>query len=181
MPPVDPKDLSVKDLKSWLIDITADHSEEIGPCLYWLRAKLKAQGARNDLKSKREGFGPWVEANLHITRKTADKWADDWAIEEGLLKPKKTFSKATKSSGDGSGVGDDLGGRTGPLIIYYNMTLKITETQQEELISAWETLGDDHATQLVLDTLVAAAKAANPKPADTFKMDLGELDAVKVR
>jgi len=178
MPPVDPKDLSIQDLKSWLRDITADHSEEIGPCLYWLRAKLKAQGARNDLKSKREGFGPWVEANLHITRKTADKWADAWAVEAGLMKP-KTFSKTTKSSGDGDGK---YGGRTGPCIVYYTMTLKITEAQQEELIRAWETLGDEHATKLILDTLVAAAKVASPKPPDSFKMDdLGELDTVKVR
>ena len=181
MPPVDPKDLSIKDLKSWLLDMTADHGEEIGPCLYWLRAKLKAQGARNDLKSKREGFGPWVEANLHITRKTADKWADAWAIEQGLMKP-KTFSKSTKSSGGGSGAGDDLGGRTGPRIVYYNMTLKINEAEQEELIRAWETLGDDGATRLVYDTLVAAAKVASPKPPDSFKMDdLGELATVKVR
>jgi len=180
MPPVDPKDLSIKDLKSHLLDMTADHREQMGPCLYWLRVKLKAQGARNDLRSKREGFGPWVEANLHITRKTADKWADDWAIEKGLLKPKKTFSKSTKSSGDGSDSGE-YGGREGPRIVYYNMALKITEAQQEELIRAWDTLGDEHATQLVFDTLVAAAKIAEPKPVDSFKMDLGELEAVKVR
>lgn len=175
---VDPKDLSINDLKSWLLDVTADYSEEIGQYLYWLRAKLKAQGARNDLKSKREGFGPWVEANLHVTRKTADKWADDWAEENDLPTSRKT-TKGGKDKDKGAGGG---GGRIvdGQRIVYYNMTLKITEAQQQELILAWERLGDDHATQLVLDTVVAAAKVADPKPADPFKMDLGELDAVKV-
>jgi len=174
---VDPKDLSVKDLKSWLLDVTADYSEEIGQYLYWLRAMLKGQGARNDLKSKREGFGPWVEANLHITRKTADKWADDWAEENNL----PTSRKTTKSSQSQNDEEREPGGRTGPRIVYYNMSLKITETQQEELIMAWETLGDDVATKLVLDTLVQTAKAAAPKPVDSFTLPLGDLESVKVQ
>ncbi len=178
MAAIDPKDLSVADLKSWLLDATDDYSEEIGEYLYWLRAKLKAQGARNDLKSKREGFGPWVEANLHITRKTADKWADDWAEDQN---PKLPTSRKTTKSGKNKGAGDGCGGRIvdGPRIVYHNMTLKITEAQQEELILAWEMLGDDDATQLVLNTLLAAAKAANPKPVDSFKVDFGELEAMK--
>lgn len=171
----EPKDMSIPTLKSNLLDLTADHREQAGGYLYWLRAKLKAQGARNDLKKQREGFGPWVEDNLHITRKTADVWADDWAEENNL-----PTSRKTTKSGKGAGMGDDHGRIVdGPRIVYYNMTLKISEVEQEELIKAWEILGDAPATRLVYDTLVAAAKAAEPRPADTFTVDLGELNNVK--
>jgi hypothetical protein len=106
----------------------------------------------------------------------ADKWADDWAEENNL----PTSRRTTKSGGSKDGPGDEHGRIVeGPRIVYYSMTLKITEAQQDELILAWETLGDAPATQLVYNTLVAAAKAAEPRAADTFTVELGELDVKK--
>jgi len=41
----------------------------MAPVLYYLRQKIKAQGSRNDLRRKAEGFGEWVEAHLDFTRR----------------------------------------------------------------------------------------------------------------
>src|SRR5277367_2250906 len=53
--------------------------KDMGPLLYWLRVKLRAQGSRNDIIDKDRGFGAWVEDNLDITRRTADRWGDEYA------------------------------------------------------------------------------------------------------
>lgn len=75
------ENLSVSELKGKLQNIWRKHEklcrESRGEYLYWLRKKMRALGARNDKKDKPEGFGAWCEESLHITRRTADKWADD--------------------------------------------------------------------------------------------------------
>jgi hypothetical protein len=58
--------------------------KEMGPLLFWLRLKLRAQGSRNDLHDKDRGFGAWVESNLDVARSTAARWADEYAKEKGL-------------------------------------------------------------------------------------------------
>jgi hypothetical protein len=58
--------------------------KELGPMLYWLREKLRAQGSRNDLHDKDRGFGAWIESNLDVARSTAARWADAYAEEKGL-------------------------------------------------------------------------------------------------
>lgn len=65
--------LSIPKLKAELMKLGAKSKE----LLYHLRQKLKAQGKRG------EGFGDWVEKNLDITRRTADRWADAYAISIG--------------------------------------------------------------------------------------------------
>jgi hypothetical protein len=50
--------------------------KDMGSLLYWLRRRLRARGSRNDIHDKDRGFGAWVEDNLDITRRTADRWAD---------------------------------------------------------------------------------------------------------
>jgi hypothetical protein len=77
--------------------------KELGPLLYWLREKLRAQGSRNDLHNKDRGFGAWVEINLDVARSTAARWADDYAKENGLTStqnggscPKPVPSKPVK-------------------------------------------------------------------------------------
>lgn len=47
MAAVDPKDLSIPDLKSWLLDVTADYSEEIGQYLYRLQIPLHFEEVRS--------------------------------------------------------------------------------------------------------------------------------------
>lgn len=69
--------------------------KEMGQLLYWLREKLRAQGTRNDIHDKDRGFGAWVEENLDISRRTADRWADWYAVENGLKE--STSGQLTKS------------------------------------------------------------------------------------
>ena len=73
-------------------------SKEMGPPLYWLREKLRARGSRNDLSGQDKGFAAWVEANLEVTRRTADSWANDYAVANGLIKRKLTYGNASISS-----------------------------------------------------------------------------------
>lgn len=73
-------------------------SKEMGPPLYWLREKLRARGSRNDLSGQDKGFAAWVEANLEVTRRTADSWANDYAVANGLIKRKLTSGNASTSS-----------------------------------------------------------------------------------
>jgi hypothetical protein len=61
--------------------------KDMAPLLYWLRVKLRAQGSRNDIHDKDRGFGAWVEDNLDISRATADRWADQHALENSLKEP----------------------------------------------------------------------------------------------
>jgi len=72
--------------------------KEMGQLLYWLREKLRAQGSRNDIHDKDRGFGAWVEENLDISRRTADRWADWYAVENGLKE--STSGQLTKSEDD---------------------------------------------------------------------------------
>jgi hypothetical protein len=67
--------------------------KEMGGLLYWLREKLRAQGSRNDIRDQDKGFGAWVEKTIEISRRTADRWADDYAYTYGL--------KVRKTSGQG--------------------------------------------------------------------------------
>src|SRR6266700_3264442 len=58
--------------------------KEMGPLLFWLRLKLRAQGSRNDIQNQDRGFGAWVDETLSISRRTADRWADDYGTATGL-------------------------------------------------------------------------------------------------
>jgi hypothetical protein len=64
--------------------------KEMGQLLYWLRDKLRAQGSRNDLRDRDKGFGAWVEQTIEISRRTADRWADEYGLAHGLMKRKST-------------------------------------------------------------------------------------------
>lgn len=82
------QNLNEKDLKDAIKSEWKKHErlakKDMGPLLYWLREKLRAQGSRNDIHDKDRGFGAWVEETLDISRRTADRWADWYAIEKGL-------------------------------------------------------------------------------------------------
>jgi hypothetical protein len=74
---------------------------DLAPLLYFLRERLRAQGARNDLSDveRDRGFGAWVEENLDISRRTADRWCDWFAVEAGL-KENSTSGHVSKSDVD---------------------------------------------------------------------------------
>lgn len=154
------ENLSVAELKSKLQNIWRKHEKlcraSMGEHLYWLRKKMRAQGARNDKKAKPEGFGAWCEENLHITRRTADNWADDWAIAEGLKKPSKktakTFRKDSKSD-QGNPV-------DGSIVVDYQMTL--TPDENRAWLDALKVLGPA-AQKIVFNAVLSAAHIAVPK------------------
>jgi hypothetical protein len=73
---------------------------ELAPLLYWLRERLRAQGARNDIADKDRGFGAWVEEYLDFTRRTADRWCDWYAKEAGLVPIEPTSGQVSKSDVD---------------------------------------------------------------------------------
>jgi hypothetical protein len=96
--------LSEQELKSAIVSAWKKHEElakqDLAPMLYWLRDKLRAQGARNDLtQDKDRGFAFWVEEHLDISRRTADRWCDWYAVEAGL-KPASTSGHVSKSDLD---------------------------------------------------------------------------------
>jgi len=154
------ENLSVSELKTKLQNIWRKHEkkcrESMGEYLYWLRKKMRAQGARNDKKAKPEGFGAWCEENLHITRRTADNWADDWAIAEGLKKPSKktakTFRKDSKSD-QGNPV-------DGSMVVDYQMTL--TPDENRAWLDALKVLGPA-AQKIVFNAVLSAAHIGIPK------------------
>ena len=94
--------LDENELKAAIKSVWKKHErlakKDMGPLLYWLREKLRAQGSRNDLRDQDKGFGAWVEENLDVTRRTADSWADAYAVANGLRERKPTYGNASISS-----------------------------------------------------------------------------------
>jgi hypothetical protein len=166
------ENLSVLELQSRLQNIWRKHEklcrQAMGEYLYWLRKKMRAQGARNDKKDKPVGFGAWCEENLHITRRTADKWADDWASAQGLKKPSekelKTFRKDSRS--DESNSNED-----GTIVVSYQMTL--TKEEEKTWLAALRILGP-RAQKIVLDAVVNAVRTPK-KPAASVIEDRKRL------
>ena len=76
----DIEQLKITELKSRLCQAAKQSRATMAPMLYWLREKIKDQGKAG------KGFGPWVEKHLDITRRTADRWADEWAKKNGRKK-----------------------------------------------------------------------------------------------
>lgn len=90
--------LSIAELKSDLKNLGVKYAEDSKELIYHLRKKLKAQGKCG------EGFGDWVENNLDITRRTADRWADAYAVSIG---EKSTSRQNVQKFFPGPGRADD--------------------------------------------------------------------------
>ncbi len=101
-PGAKPETLSTQQLKTALRAACKKYEtsakKEMSPLVYWLREKMRAQGSRNDIHDRDRGFGAWVDEHLDISRRTADRWANEWGIAKGLMKP--TFSHVSKSEDD---------------------------------------------------------------------------------
>lgn len=138
--------LSVADLKTKLEKIWRKHEklcrEQMAPLLYHLRLKLNAQGKSG------AGFGVWVEDHLDISRRTADRWADNWAISKGLMKQRKappTFrhlSKSEKESRDGQ--------------VTVSLSFIKPQDEADRFLEAMRILGD-RATAIVYAAVMSAA------------------------
>jgi hypothetical protein len=81
--------MSLKQLQTELKKF-AKMTKAMGPILFCVRQQMKKQGRKG------EGWGAWVEANLHITVRTANTWASDWARANGKM-PKTTSGKISRS------------------------------------------------------------------------------------
>lgn len=161
--------LSVGELKVKLQNIWRKHEKlcrtQMAPLLYNLRFKLKAQGKTG------AGFGAWVEDTLDISRRTADRWADDWAIAQGLKKPSKCakpkafrqMSKSAQSNPDGK--------------VTVPLSFILPEKEAEKFIAAMQLLGDK-ATSIIYDAILTAARSRKKpaQPAATPKRKLAFLN-----
>ena len=138
----------MNELKAELTDASAKYQgaaeKEMAPLLYHLRKKLKAQGKSGN------GFGAWVEDNLIISRRTADRWADAHAVSRGLKKPPKskkaTFRQVSKSpvtNADSKGT--------------VSLQFTLAEDEEEEFWAAMKILGDE-ATGIIRDAVISAAR-----------------------
>jgi len=163
--PTKPENLSIPELKAKLKLVAEQTREAMAEMLYWLREKLKAQGTRNDLQRKREGFAAWCEANLGISRRTADRWANDWAFANGK---KRKSSKRTSGHRDQKSLND---AETGPPRITFNLPLLLNEGDHEEFMWAVETIGEDEVASLVFKTVTEKAKELEgPRPSDPLEL-----------
>jgi hypothetical protein len=137
--------LSVAELKAKLDKIWSKHEklcrEQMAPLLYCLRLKLKAQGKSG------AGFGAWVEDHLDISRRTADRWANEWAISKGLMKPTKatTFRQTSKSDN----VNPD-----GQIAV--PLSFIMPQGEADKFLEAMRILGD-RATVVVYEAVISAA------------------------
>lgn len=150
------ENLSVNELKAELTDSWSKYrgaaEKEMAPLLYHLRERLKSQGTTG------AGFGAWVEDNLDISRRTADRWANDYAVVKGLKKPPKpkkaTFrhvSKSLASNPDGKAT--------------VSVQLALPADEALEFQAAMEMLGAE-ATEIIRDAVISAARDLK-KPAES--------------
>jgi ribonuclease BN (tRNA processing enzyme) len=135
---------TISQLKSRLVRHAKRSRSVMAPLLYQLRSKIKAQG------SSGEGFGAWVESHLDMSRRTADRWADEWAIAHGLKKPPKRattsgqLTKSPKPTVDGK--------------VTMSVSFIVDERRQEEFVEAMDILGEDAEAVIFNAVTEAAAK-----------------------
>jgi hypothetical protein len=121
--------------------------KSMGPLFYWLREKLKAQGTRH------EGFGAWVAQNLDITRRTADRWADWYGLENGLMTRKVKPTPRHLSKGFESHAEGEDG--------FYERELR----QHGKLINYWLTQDEYQDYEQTLNAFKQHFKIVNDKEA----------------
>ena len=130
----------------------------MGPLLYWLRVRLRAQGSRNDIIDKDRGFGAWVDENLDISQSTADRWADKYAVENGL---KETTSSHVTKSEDDPFYREIIDEHKGEQQIAFNYWVKTAVHAQFEkaLITIQKQLGLKNKNDALVQGVLYAAEA----------------------
>ncbi len=154
--------LSEQELKAAIKSTWKKHEArvkaELAPLLYWLREKLRAQGARNDLtQDKDRGFAFWVEEHLDISRRTVDRWCDWYAVKMGY---KQDSTSGHLSKSDLELYEDILDTHKGKLQIAFNCWVpKAMHAQyQKALTTLQEKFGaKDKKEALVRGVIYAAA------------------------
>ena len=141
--------LSVAQLQERLTQIWVRYEpaikDEIAPLLFHLREKLKKQGSRTG-----EGFCNWVDNNLGLSRKTANRWADDYAISKELKKPAHGSGGGTSGQVTKSEPRFPDGKRT------YQLSWVVSEEEYDQMEKAVRTLGGNEGIKRLI--LAQAAK-----------------------
>jgi hypothetical protein len=132
--------LTIRQLKSRLVHIAKRSRSSMAPLLWQLRERIKAQG------KKGEGFGVWCEKHLDISRRTADRWADEYARKHSL----KTFRQMTKSR-------PKQNDKTADGKVTIQVSWVATKAEEEQFIEAMGVLGQE-AQPLIYKTVIQAAK-----------------------
>jgi hypothetical protein len=117
--------------------------DEMAPRLYYLRERLKRQGARNG-----QGFSRWVKDNLGLSISTVNRWANDYSKAIDGKKPSK--SKATSALLNRSGKSLQDGQQKIGVVLPNN--------KWEELLEALQALDRVEVSQLIYDTIMARYK-----------------------
>jgi hypothetical protein len=134
---------TISQLKSRLVHHAKRSRAVMAPLLYELRKRIKAQGRSG------EGFGAWVESHLDMSRRTADRWADEWAIAHGLKKPPKravTSGQLTRSKPSVDGK------------VPMTISFIVDEQRQKEFVEAMDILDEDAEAVIFNAVTEAAAK-----------------------
>jgi len=156
--------LSEHELKAAIKSAWKKHEElakqDLAPMLYYLREQLRAQGARNDLANADRGFAAWVEENLDISRRTADRWCDWFAVETGLKSG--TSGQVTKGSNAAfyAGILDEHRGQEQ---IAFNCWVKKAVHAQftKALVKLQQRFGLKNKKEAMVQGVIYAATAVN--------------------
>jgi len=119
----------------------AKMTKAMGPMLFHLREKMKAQGRKG------EGWGHWVKANLPITLRTADTWASDWGRANGKQVP-ETSGKISK------------GKQANVIPFKLERPEWFTKAEEEAFHQAIEIVGDLKAFQIMYEAVIKASDVA---------------------
>jgi hypothetical protein len=170
------QNLTEQELKTAIKAVWKKHDElakkDLAPMLYWLRDKLRAQGARNDIQDKDRGFAAWCEENLDISRRTADRWCD-WNAVETRLKP--TSGHVSKSEEER--WEDILDTRKGRQQIAFNYWVKTAVHAQytKALIHLQKTFGVKDKKEAVVRGVIYAATVINKAAGRGSKKVVGRV------
>jgi hypothetical protein len=160
------QNLSEQELKSEIIAAWKKHEEltmrDLAPLLYWLREKLGAQGARNDLTTsdKHRGWELWVTTHLDISRQTADRWCHWYAKEAGLVPAQLPLAPSGSDDDFYEDIVDKHKGRQKITLSYY--APKTVHTQyQQALTKIQEQFGLRDKNEAVVRGVIYAASVIN--------------------
>jgi hypothetical protein len=167
----DPGKLNEQELKAAIISAWKKHEAlaktELAPLLYWLRERLRAQGARNDLtQDKHRGWELWVTTHLDISRSTADAWCAWYAKEAGLVPAERTSTDVGGSEDDGfyEDIVDKHKGRQKITVSYY-LPKTVYSQYQKALTKIQNKFGLENKNEAVVQGVIYAATVIEKRAA----------------
>jgi hypothetical protein len=137
--------------------------EEMAPRLYYLRDKLKKQGSRTG-----EGFAQWVKANLGLSLSTVNRWADDYAVEQGLKEPKNSRDDADGSTSSHL-TRSAARNNDEPIDEQFTVELTLSPERRDCFQQAMQVLGPDESSEVMFNAVVTTAEKKFDELAEEHK------------